>query len=424
MTGMWRGLLRIMAATSAIAAAQQTYDPLKPLTPEEILLGRIRVVAAQAFARLPNFTCVETIERSRRLAPNKKYEFLDTVRLEVAYVDGKELYSWPGETRFEERDLPRMVGGSGAIGTGDFALHAKSVLLGPMVEFSPAVIEEMNGRPVYRLNFRLSIKYSNYLLRILPDEGVIGYSGTTWHDKETLDLLRLEVILDEIPPNLPLKRGEKRIYYKRTAIGESSFLLPVSMDMTLTHMNGTESRNQMTFASCRQYLGESTLIFEEPAAGAKPVESKVEITLPGGLAVPLKLRTPLDLGKAARGDLIETETGREVKRQEVVLMPKGARVRFRISRVACYSSPLSHCWLALLPERFDFDNKSGTFKAIVDPPMLETSMAILLRGVSRQQIMKEQMSLGDLEPGAGVIVVRGEKQLPSGYQMLWRTLKD
>jgi hypothetical protein len=424
MTGMRGGLAWILAVVPVCVTAQQAYDPLKPMTADEILLGRVRVVAAQAFARLPNFTCVETIERSRRAAPNKKYEFLDTIRLEVAYVDGKELYSWPGETRFEERDLPTMVGGAGAIGTGDFALHAKSVLLGPMVVFQPAVAEEMDGRAVYRFDFRLSIQYSGYMLRIQPNEGPVGFSGSTWHDKTTLDLLKLEVIIDEIPANLPLRRGEKRIHYKRTVIGEDSFLLPVSMDMTLTHANGSESRNAMTFASCRQYMGESTLIFEEPAPDAKPRESKVEVTLPGGLGVPLRLRTPLELAKVARGDLIETETGREVKRRDVVLLPKGARVRFRVSRVACYSSPISHCWIALLPERFEFENKSGGFKAQVDPAMLESSTSVLLRGLPRSQLMREQASLGEVEPGAGIIVVRGERQLASGYQMLWRTLEN
>jgi hypothetical protein len=252
----------------------------------------------------------------------------------------------------------------------------------------------------------------------------VGFSGSTWHDKTTLDLLKLEVIIDEIPANLPLRRGEKRIHYKRTVIGEDSFLLPVSMDMTLTHANGSESRNAMTFASCRQYMGESTLIFEEPAPDAKPRESKVEVTLPGGLGVPLRLRTPLELAKVARGDLIETETGREVKRRDVVLLPKGARVRFRVSRVACYSSPISHCWIALLPERFEFENKSGGFKAQVDPAMLESSTSVLLRGLPRSQLMREQASLGEVEPGAGIIVVRGERQLASGYQMLWRTLEN
>lgn len=424
MTGMWGGRAWMFAVAAACASAQQAYDPLKPLTPEEIMLGRVRVVAAQAFAKLPNFTCVETIERSRRAAPNKKYEFLDTIRLEVAYVEGKELYSWPGETRFEERDLPTMVGGTGAIGTGDFALHAKSVLLGAMVKFTPAVIEELEGRPVYRFDFRLSIKHSGYVLRILPHEGVVGYSGSTWHDKQTLDLLKLEVIIDEIPADLPLKRGEKRIYYKRLAIGEESYLLPVAMDMTLTHVNGTESRNEVTFSSCRQYLGESTLIFEEPAPDSKPLESKVEVTLPGGLNVPLRLRKALDLTKAARGDLIETEAARDVKRRDVLLMPKGALVRFRISRINCHSTPISHCWIALLPERFEFGNKSGAFKAATDPVNLESAMATMLRGVPRPQLMREQASLGEPEAGASVIVMRGEKQLSSGYQMLWRTLEN
>jgi len=95
-----------------------------------------------------------------------------------------------------------------------------------------------------------------------------------------------------------------------------------------------------------------------------------------------------------------------------------------VSRITCYSSPISHCWIALLPERFEYENKSGGFKAQVDPAMLESSIAILLRGLPRPQLIKEQAGLGDVEPGAGIIVVRGERQLSSGYQMLWRTLEN
>lgn len=423
MCGMWGRLARLILAAASCAAAGQTYDPLKPLTPEDILIGRIRVVAAQAFVRLPNFTCVETIERSRRLSPSKKYEFLDTIRLEVAYVDGKELYAWPGENRFEERDLPKMVGGQGAIGTGDFALHAKSVLLGSSAKFEPHVIETLDGRPVYRIAYRVPMAASGYIMRMPPEEGVVGYSGSVWHDKETLDLVMLDTIIDEIPPNLPLKRGEKRIRYKRLPIGHENFLLPVSMEMTLTQISGAESRNVMTFSGCRQYTGESTLIFEEPVE-TKPVESKVEVTLPGGLSVPLRLGKTLDLEKAARGDLIEVEVNREVKRREVVLLEKGTKVSLRLSRLSCSSSPISHCWLALLPERFESGNKTGRFKAEVDRNVLENSMSMLLKGVPRQQLAQERLKLGDLEPGASLIVVRSDKRLSSGYEMLWRTLDD
>lgn len=417
-----RGIAWVLVAMGAQAAGQ-TYDPLKPLTAEEILIGRVRVVAAQDLSRLPNFTCVETIERSRRLAPTRKYEFLDTLRLEVAYVEGKELYSWPGEPRFEERDLAKMVGGLGAIGTGDFVMHARAVLLGAGVRFEPGVKEDLEGRAVWRFAYRVAMSRSGFIIRIPPEEGIVGFSGNVWTDRETLELVRLDLIIDEIPPNLPLKGGRKSFAYKRIPIGDASYLLPVSMEMTLAQINGAESRNVMTFSGCRQYAGESTLVFEDPVE-SKPSEVKVEVTLPEGVVVPLKVVRDVSLAKMAVGDLVETEVGRDVKRKEVLLLPKGAKVLLRVSKLMCYQSPVGHCWLALLPERFEFGNKFGAFRAAAESPTVEASAHIIMRNASRQRLAMEIKALGDLEPGAGLFLVHGDRRLASGFQMLWRTLED
>ena len=47
-------------------------------------------------AQVPNYTCLETMERSQRWPRAKSFRPLDTVRLEVSNVDGKELLAWPG----------------------------------------------------------------------------------------------------------------------------------------------------------------------------------------------------------------------------------------------------------------------------------------------------------------------------------------
>ncbi len=412
-----------MLAVPIATAWGQAYDPLKPLTAEEVLIGRVRVVAAQDLGRLPNFTCVETIERSRRAPAGKKYEFLDTIRLEVAYVEGKEMYSWPGEPRFEERDLTKMVGGMGAIGTGDFVMHARAVLLGAGVKFEPAVKETMGERAVYRFDYRVPIDRSGFVIRIPPEEGIVGFGGSTWHDRETLELVRLRIVIDEIPGHLPLRRGEKQFDYRRIPIGESQYLLPVSMDMTLSLMNGGESRNVTTFSGCRQYSGESTLVFEDPAETKAP-EAAVEVTLPEGLNVPLRLARDLDLTKAARGDLVETLVSKDVKRKDAVLMPKGAKVTLRLSKLVCRPSPLAHCWLALTPKRFEFGSKRGVLRAETDTAQIETAANLFLRSVPARQLAAERRSLGDLEEGAGLFLLKGDKRLASGFEMLWRTLED
>src|SRR3954463_4528219 len=70
-------------------------------------------------ARLPNYTCLQTIERKVRHPSSRRTELVDMVRLEVALVDGKELFSWPGAGHFEDKEIGQLVSG-GAIGNGSF----------------------------------------------------------------------------------------------------------------------------------------------------------------------------------------------------------------------------------------------------------------------------------------------------------------
>src|SRR5438445_498169 len=72
--------------TSADTAANG--DPSRdPLPPDVLLLARIKVHMLDTLARQPDYTCLETVERSRRDGYTRKYRLEDTLRLEVALVE-------------------------------------------------------------------------------------------------------------------------------------------------------------------------------------------------------------------------------------------------------------------------------------------------------------------------------------------------
>ncbi len=404
-----------------LAAAQEPYDPMQPLKPETILLARIRNVVSENLSRLPDFTCVQTIERSQRLPGTKRYRFVDNIRLEVALVEGKELYAWPGSPKFEERELRDMVGG-GAIGTGDFALHAKSIYLSGSARFTYQGTEELRGRKVHVFHYRVPLAASRYLMRIEKTEGPVGYQGHVYNDAETLEMARIEIHIDEVPPYLPLKEGHKVIDYAPMEIGGMRHVLPTSMEMTLVDLNGGENRNRAVFSGCKQYLGESRLIFEEPPQD-QPAEPAVEWTLPEGLDVRLKLVEALDLSKSAMGDPVVFEASRDAVRGGQVWLPRGAKVTLRLDHIACRDFPVSHCFFALAPGRFEFQNKSGEFRAELIQPDLWRSMEMVLRNV-RPQLRTIPVEMGQAPKDAVLLVVSGQRgKLPSGFQTVWRTLK-
>src|SRR6185369_10656113 len=106
----------------------QSQDTARSAVPavNDALFAQVRARMIGNLSRLPNYTCLQTIERKVRQASSRRYELVDVVRLEVALVNGKELFSWPGAGKFEDKEISEIVSG-GAIGNGTFALHAKSV---------------------------------------------------------------------------------------------------------------------------------------------------------------------------------------------------------------------------------------------------------------------------------------------------------
>src|SRR5580698_9532083 len=89
-------------------------------------LERIRTHMMQTLASQPNYTCLETVDRSRKEKNARAYQPVDTLRMEVGLVNGKEMFGWPGAKQFEDRDIREFIP-TGMFGTGDFALHARSV---------------------------------------------------------------------------------------------------------------------------------------------------------------------------------------------------------------------------------------------------------------------------------------------------------
>ena len=59
-----------------------------------------------------------------------------------------------------------------------------------------------NKQRLLQWDYEVPQLLSGYLLRVGSHEAIVGYHGSFWADPKTLDLLRLEVQADEIPPQL------------------------------------------------------------------------------------------------------------------------------------------------------------------------------------------------------------------------------
>ena len=119
-----------------------------------------------------------------------RLEAADRLRLEVTISAGQEIYSWPGATRFDSRDVSEIIR-EGPIATGSFGAHLLAVFDNPRVEFHFAGERSEAGRRLLEYRFAVPLAASRYRVRSGGFSETIAYEGSFLLDPATLDLLRL-----------------------------------------------------------------------------------------------------------------------------------------------------------------------------------------------------------------------------------------
>jgi hypothetical protein len=351
--------LAALAIAAPLLGAQDT-----ALDPAVLLLAKIKVHMMETLTGQPNYTCLETVERWQRNALARQFQFIDRLRMEVALVDGKEMFAWPGSQRFEDRDLTEWVP-SGTFGSGEFASHSRVVFGTNTAAFEPRGEQNLpisdvsisgvsrsgvsrsnqEERPAVRFDFSVPQLVSGYRIRSGAAREVVGYRGSFYVEPQSLDLMRLEVFADDLPASLKLKSVSDRMDYARVRIGEGDFLLPESSEVVLVDLNGHVDRNQLRFSACRQYTGQSKLSFDDaepaPLAASPQYPSgaqKGELELPRNLEITLSLNDDIDLEAAAIGDPVKARLRDDLKLRGRLVLAKGAMAAGRISRLERHPS--------------------------------------------------------------------------------------
>ena len=260
-----------LALAGLLLCLSTASDAQEEVAPERI--ERIKAKMADNLRRLPNYTCTETIERYMRGPRSRIFAPLDTLRLEVALVDGTELFARAGAGKFAEKDIWEIVGDDAAIGNGDFALLASNVFLSQQPVFTQVGETTLNGSPAIRYDYRVARELSSYRIRMHSRQTTVGYHGSFWVQPDTLDLIRLEAHADSISPDLDLAEASHTLEYQPVRIGEADFLLPQVSELAMIDRAGNENRNRTELDSCRQYIAESAIRFVPPVPAAEPRQS-------------------------------------------------------------------------------------------------------------------------------------------------------
>jgi hypothetical protein len=372
------------------------------------MLTRIRARAIANLERQPNYTCTETVERTHRIKPSQKFQSVDTIRLEVALVNGREMFGWPGAKKFEDTDLRAFVA-EGAIGNGSFAAHARAVFGGEATRLDYIGVGSTGNQPWVRFAYQVPIGRSSYALRVGKQKAIVAYHGSFDADPKSFDLERMEVVADQIPADLGLARVSDRVEYARKQIGSGEFLLPAGSQLILVNLDGSEERNQVRFASCRHFAGESVVTFDDPPTSSPAVAADVEeLVLPPDLDVTLALLDDIDLSNAAVGDPVRAQLRNNLKVKGRLLLPKNAIATGHITRVERHSQSLM---LGLI-----FDE--------LEAPGVRAQLRLRLDDVASTDrvLPRERYLQSALRPGEGILPLAvGRVHLNRGLLMNWST---
>jgi hypothetical protein len=337
-----RFALRISALLFAVSTAGRTADP-----EIEELFKQARTKVLDNSNRMPRYTCVETIDRTQYqptgkvqgcLPPGKGNLVLrDRLRLDVAVANGGEIFSWAGAGKFESHDVGSIVGG-GASGSGEFGGFLMSV-------FGKETDQIRYGRQQNDLaifDFTVPLAKSSYWYRSNGPAAKMAYHGTFSVDPADGDLQQLVVEPDNFLPSDPVCMVRHEMDYTRVRIGNGTFMLPEVSSMNAVYRNGSETLNQTHYANCREYVGESTIRFDDVDTPGETVSAKAPLQpLPPKTKLSIALTTPINTELAAAGDAIDgvvlksgyTVHGRILRLQETLVPAPKWLLEIRFDRI-------------------------------------------------------------------------------------------
>lgn len=361
--------------------------------------------------QLPDYVCRVNIERYRGTA-KKNLPLQDRVRLEVAFVGGRELYAMPGDNAFGQRSL-RQISGAGAMYTGSYAQQLREIFLTGHPEFSAVAAAVRDGQRHVRIDFR--VPQDNSMLEI-NETGMsarVGYSGTVLLDPASLEIEELELDIAAVPQKMNMASAHAVTVYHRVRIGDRDVRLARSGELTLSTRDGTFARNSVRFENCRRYGVESNISFDAPASAAATAAAPAAapLTLRPHTTITLALESTVD-DQSAIGDPVTFRVAEKNK-----ALPKGSLVKGHITRMGRQRDGRGRNWrlLAVRLEVVEAEGRRGEF--LGELMGIAMGMAPSVRDSFR--VAEPETPL---LPGEGAVVI-AEREFPPGrgLRMYWVT---
>jgi hypothetical protein len=253
----------IPADSDSSSARPSRSKPVPAGNPHMALIEQAREAAATFLEGLPNYVCQEQTTRYISETRQPSWNVVDVVSAEVVYDDHQESYR---NLQINGKPTKKSPEDSGAWSTGEFGTILGN-LFAPQTaaEFKYVQEDTIAHRSTSVFDFKVLRVRSNWKIWVPGQYVLPTYKGSVWIDKQTGQVLRIEMQAKEIPEAFPEISVETAVDYDSIGLGTADkFLLPVHAEALSCWRNSNEcQRNTIEFRNYHKFEGESIIKFEQ-----------------------------------------------------------------------------------------------------------------------------------------------------------------
>lgn len=252
-----------VVGSAPTAVVESTPKPAVDAAPRtDPRITKTREAVAAFTQSLPAYVCQEQIARFVSTSMKVNWQPVDIVSAEVVYENGKEQYrNLAINGKAVKKAMEEL---SGAWSTGEFGTLLLDLFSSATdADFRYRRQAKVAGRDAYLFAFEVDRENSHWHIQVASQSILPAYRGSVWIDKETSQVLRVEMEGVKLPTEFPMDKIEASTDYQFIRLGERQYLLPVHAEM-LSCQRGTNncSRNAIDFRNYHKYSGEATITFD------------------------------------------------------------------------------------------------------------------------------------------------------------------
>jgi hypothetical protein len=250
-------------APSTPSRANPAAQPARPAAnPRLALVEKAREVASRFLEGLPNYVVQESTTRYVSETRQPSWNVVDIVSAEVVFEENRESYR---NLQINGKPSKKPPEESGAWSTGEFG-----TILGNLfssysdTDFKFVQDDTISHRSAAVFDFKVLRVRSSWRIWTPGQYIMPSYRGSVWIDKQTAEVLRLEMQAKEIPEAFPEISVETAVDYDSIRLGTpDQFLLPVHAE-ALSCWRGSNQcqRNVIEFRNYHKFTGESNIEFK------------------------------------------------------------------------------------------------------------------------------------------------------------------